>query len=280
MELDPVWLLLLPVVFALGWMTARYDRGQQHREGQHASDEVLAAMSSVLANDYEGATDRLLSAARADPSAMQLHRAVGNLYRERGLIDRAIEVHEAALRHPNLALLDRLDLMADLGRDYQAAGLFDRAEAVLQELLANAENQPIADQARGLLLNLAQTQRDWRQAIHWAKEVRAHGGTVAGHTVEQLLGHFYCELAGLAISRADSSAALSALTEAEQFSAPGPLRRIAALRAQLVGGAQPLMQAPQQTAQQGVCQHCGFRTQQSLWQCPGCHHWDSFELLH
>ena len=280
MELDPVWLLLLPVVFALGWTTARYDRGQQRREGQHASDEVLAAISSVLANDYEGATERLLSAASADPSAMQLHRAVGNLYRERGLIDRATEVHEAALRHPNLALLDRLDLMADLGRDYQAAGLFDRAEAVLQELLANAANQPIADQARGLLLNLAQTQRDWRQAIHWAKEVRAHGGAVAGHTVEQLLGHFYCELAALAISRADSSAALSALTEAEQFSAPGPLRRVAALRAQLVGGAQPLMQAPQQPAQQGVCQHCGFRTQQALWQCPGCHHWDSFELLH
>ena len=59
MELDPVWLLLLPVVFALGWMTARFDRGQQHREGQHASDEVLAAMSSVLANDYVGATERL-----------------------------------------------------------------------------------------------------------------------------------------------------------------------------------------------------------------------------
>ena len=93
MELDPVWLLLLPVVFALGWATARYDRGQQHREGQHASDEVLAAMSSLLAQDAQAATDRLLSAARADPDAMQLHRAVGNLYRQRGLIDRAIEVH-------------------------------------------------------------------------------------------------------------------------------------------------------------------------------------------
>ena len=275
MELDPVWLLLLPVVFALGWATARFDRGQQHREGQHASDEVLAAMSSLLAQDAQSATDRLLSAARADPDAMQLHRAVGNLYRQRGLIDRAIEVHEAALRHPDLGLTDRLDLMADLGRDYQAAGLFDRAEAVLEELLAQALDQPIAKQARAMMLQLAQTQRDWQQAIYWAQQVRAHDGSVDGHTLDQLLGHFYCELATLAIARSDASAALAALAEAEQFSAAGPRKRIAALRARLVGGGEP----PAQAIPPSACQRCGFRTQQRLWQCPGCHHWDSFESL-
>jgi len=275
-ELDPVWLLLLPVVFALGWATARYDRGQQRREGQHASDEVLAAMSSLLAQDAQAATDRLLSAARVDPDAMQLHRAVGNLYRQRGLIDRAIEVHEAALRNPDLELNDRLDLMADLGRDYQSAGLFDRAEAVLEELLTQAQDQPIANQARVMLLHLAQTQRDWQRAIDWAQQVRAHGGAVHGHTLDQLLGHFYCELATLAISQSDVSAALAALAEAERFSAPGPSKRITALRAQLVGGSELLAQATQPSA----CQRCGFRSQQSLWQCPGCHHWDSFELLH
>ncbi len=276
MELDPVWLLLLPVVFALGWATARFDRGQQHRQGQHASDEVLAAMSSLLAQDAQAATDRLLSAARTDPDAMQLHRAVGNLYRQRGLIDRATEVHEAALRHPDLKLTDRLDLMADLGRDYQAAGLLDRAQAVLEEILTHGPDQPVAHQARSMLLQLAQTQRDWQQAIYWAQQVRAQSGSVEGHTLDQLLGHFYCELATLAIGRSDASAALAALAEAEQFSAAGPLERIAALRAQLVGGTEP----PARAAQPSTCQRCGFRTQQRLWQCPGCHHWDSFGLPH
>jgi len=275
-ELDPVWLLVLPLVFALGWVTARYDQGQQHREGQHASDEVLAAMSSLLAQDARSATDRLLSAARIDPDAMQLHRAVGNLYRQRGLIDRAIEVHEAALRNPHLRLTDRLDLMADLGRDYQAAGLFDRAEAVLGELLTHALDQPVANQARAMLLHLAQAQRDWHQAIYWVQQVRAHGGSINGHSFDQLLGHFYCELIVLALSRSDASAALAALAEAEQFSAGGPSRRIAALRAELAGGGEP----PEQVVKMSICQRCGFRTQHGLWQCPGCHHWDSFELSH
>lgn len=275
MELDPAWLLLLPVVFTLGWATARYDRGQQRREGWHASDEVLNAMSALLANDAQGATERLLSAARSDPEAIQLHRAVGNLYRRRGLIDRAIEVHEAAMRHPNAALHDRLNLMADLGRDYQAAGLFDRAEAVLRELLTHATDAPLADQARQLLLDIAQTQRDWWQAIDWANALRLHGGSVDSQTLAQMLGHFYCEIAALAIERSDTSAALSALSEAEQFVAPGPSRRIAILRAELAGN----VSASEQTLRPAVCQHCGFRTRQSLWQCPGCRCWDSFELL-
>ncbi len=251
------------------------ERLNQRREGQHASDEVLGAMSALLANDNEGATDRLLSAARSDPDAMQLHRAVGNLYRRRGLIDRAIEVHEAAMRHPKAALLDRLNLMADLGRDYQAAGLFDRAEAVLRELLSHATDEPLANQARQLLLNIAQTQRDWEQAIDWANALRLKGGPIDDQTLRQMLGHFYCEIAALAIARSDSTAALSALLEAEQFATPGPSRRIAMLRAQLAGDGR----ASAQTLGPAVCQHCGFRSRQSLWQCPGCHCWDSFELL-
>jgi len=144
----------------------------------------------------------------------------------------------------------------------------------LEELLTQASDQPIANQARAMMLQLSQTQRDWQQAIYWAQQVRAHGGSVDGHTLDQLLGHFYCELATLAVARFEASAALAALAEAEQFSAAGPLQRIAALRAQLVGGGEP----PQAT-QPSACQRCGFRTQQRLWQCPGCHHWDSFESL-
>ena len=138
--------------------------------------------------DLGGAIKQSPLAVEIADCAMQLHRAVGNLYRQRGLLDRATEVHEAALRHPDLKLTDRLDLMADLGRDYQAAGLLDRAQAVLEEILTHGPDQPVAHQARSMLLQLAQTQRDWQQAIYWAQQVRAQSGSVEGHTLDQLLG--------------------------------------------------------------------------------------------
>ena len=274
MEIDPSWLLLLPVVFALGWVTARYDRGQQRRESRHVSHDVMHAMSALLADDAQQATDALLSAARSDPEATELHRAVGNLYRRRGLIDRAIEVHEAALRHPDLVLRERLLLMADLGRDYQAAGLFDRAEAVLIELLDHADTEALANEARLLLLQIAQITRNWDGALQWAMALRQHGGTFGDAGYEQLMGHFHCEQADLALARGDQQAALAALAQAESFPASGPAQRIGLLRAQMVaGGTKAAHDATGQTA----CRVCGFRTRQVVWQCPGCHHWDSFE---
>ena len=274
MELDPVWLLVLPLVFALGWITARYDRGQQRSEGRHASAEVLSAMSALMANDAQAATDKLLSAARSDLDDSELHRAVGNLYRKRGLVDRAIEVHEAALRAPAIAPADRQELIIDLARDYLAAGLFDRADGVLQELLTQESANSAAAQARNLLLELSQLTRNWTAAIRWAKEIQSHGGSFGSHSADQLLGHFQCELAVAAIGQGDQSKALSALTEAERYLAPGPLARIKELRAQLIGG-----QTKSESAQPSACRVCGFRTRQQLWQCPGCHHWDSFQAI-
>lgn len=274
MELDPVWLLVLPLVFALGWITARYDRGQQRSEGRHASSEVLSAMSALIANDAQAATDKLLSAARSDPDDSELHRAVGNLYRKRGLVDRAIEVHEVALRAPGMTPADRQELIIDLARDYLAAGLFDRADGVLQELLAQESANSAAAQARNLLLELSQLTRNWTAAIRWAKEIQSHGGSFGSHSADQLLGHFQCELAAAAFSQGDQSKALAAITEAERYLAPGPLARVKALRSQLIGG-----QTKSESAQPSACRVCGFRTKQQLWQCPGCHHWDSFQAI-
>ena len=128
------------------------------------------------------------------------------------------------------------------------------------------------------------------------KALQQHGGEFHGHRAEKLLGHFYCELAEAAIARGDQSAALANLAQAEKTAAPGPTRRIAGLRARLTGGAAEIAKqpgthvpaestavspkaAPVVSESQSACRVCGFRSRQTLWQCPGCHHWDSFEAL-
>ena len=278
MEINLAWLLVLPVVFALGWLAARFDRGQQLRESRHVPKDILNAMSLLLAGDSAKATDALLSAARSQPDAMELHRAVGNLYRQRGLIDRAIEVHEAALRHPKLTMVDRVNLVLDLSRDYLAAGLFDRANDALVDFLAHVpagdEFLNRANDARLMLLQTAQRTRDWQQAIHWAQEAHQAGADFAsqsGHIYEQLMGHFYCELAALAMIKNDTQAALAFLSQADGVAAPGPAKRVAMMRAQLAGS--DSSEPPTVRA----CTACGFRSKTLYWQCPGCHHWDSFE---
>jgi lipopolysaccharide assembly protein B len=281
LEINLAWLLAVPVVFALGWVAARFDRGQQRRESRHVPKDILNAMSLLLAGDAAKATDALLSAARSQPDAMDLHRSVGNLYRQRGLTDRAIEVHEAAMRHPGLTMADRVELALDLARDYLAAGLFDRASDVLVDLLKHAladkdslTLKEAANQARLMLLQTAQRTRDWRQAIYWADDAHKSGAAFAsgaGHSYEQLMGHFYCELAALAVVKNETQTALAYLTQADAFAAPGPAKRVAIMRAQLAGS------SADESPTVRACTVCGFRSKTLYWQCPGCHHWDSFE---
>jgi lipopolysaccharide assembly protein B len=272
-EIDLAWLLVLPMVFALGWITARHDKSQQGREARRVSSEVLNGLSDVLANDLEAATQSLLSAARLAPDATELHRSVGNLYRRRGMIDRAIEVHEGALKHPELSAEDDIRLRLDLGRDYLAGGLFDRAEDTLTKVLGSAADRRAgaANQARLLLLKVAQQTRDWEGALRWAQELHAHGGAFEGHTHAQLMGHFYCEQAEHALRSGNLSEAKALLSKAESFSATGPQKRAAQIHAKISGAAQA---NPHGTPVS--CRVCGFRSRQTHWQCPGCHSWDSF----
>jgi lipopolysaccharide biosynthesis regulator YciM len=276
-EIDLAWLLVLPMLFALGWATARYDRRQQRGENRGVSRDVLNGLSDVLADDLEGATESLLCAARLAPDATELHRSVGNLYRRRGLIDRAIEVHEGALKHPEISEQDEARLRLDLGRDYLAAGLFDRATTAFETGLAKAVERgavlDAANQARALLLQTAQRTRDWASAITWAQELHNHGGSFGEHSHPQLMGHFYCEQAEAALRAGKHEEALAALAKAESFSAAGPRKRAAQVRMEISGGSRSDSQS---TPTPSSCRVCGFRSRQTHWQCPGCHHWDSF----
>ena len=282
MEIDLLWLILLPILFALGWITARYDRGQQRREARHVPRDILDAMSALLADDPQRATDSLLSAARSAPDAPDLHRAVGNLYRRRGMTDRAIEVHETALRNPELDPAGRRAMMLDLGRDYLAAGLFDRAEDMLVDVVTlslqggtDAELEA-AHQARVLLVRIAERTRDWQRALQWLLDARKNGGWPDDDRFHQLAGHFCCELAEMALHAEDNARALEWLTLAEEHPSPGPARRLAGIRARMVRNDVATPSQVTAPAEPRTGRVCGFRSRQGGWQCPGCHAWDSF----
>lgn len=293
MEIDLVWLLLLPVIFALGWMTARYDRIQFRRESRQIPKEILRAMSALVAERPREATEALLAAAHLAPDSTDLHQTVGNLYRRQGLIDRAMEVHEAALGHPNLSFMDRAAIVLDLARDYVAAGLFDRAEAALTDLIeqlktrSDADAAALANVARLLMLEIWQRVQNWDAAIFWAHEAQAHGARFDPHGVAQLLGHFYCEKAMLGLSAGDASVARDALAKAAAVPSvpPGVVARMQWIESQLhdraqagqaAGGVASGAAGNASAAEWKACTVCGFRTKQMMWRCPGCHHWDSF----
>ncbi|MBI0067465.1 MULTISPECIES: lipopolysaccharide assembly protein LapB [Snodgrassella] len=196
MWLAPV--VLLPVFFAMGWFAARVDmravlkQAKSIPEGFYKSLDALAENKSAVAvRELAEVVDQQNDARQ---STYELHLTLGKLYRQRGENDKAIALHQKLLELPE-TIAERRDIVAfELGQDYQAAGLVDRAEQILVGLLNGSK----ARQARQILLNIYQQDRDWEKAIKLAEEL-----STGDQTYQFEIAQFYCELAQLALYQSE-----------------------------------------------------------------------------
>ena len=104
----------------------------QAREG---SARLREALSRVLAGDLEGAEVVLSEVARLDSSATDVYLALSQVYRARGEIGRAIQIHQSLMLRVELSPELRREALLGLARDFRAGGFLGRAQASLEELL-------------------------------------------------------------------------------------------------------------------------------------------------
>src|SRR5574340_58462 len=130
---------------------------------------------------------------------IELHFALGSLFRRRGETDRAIRMHQNVVDRDDLNEEQRLQALAELGQDFLKAGLLDRAEAVYARL----RNTRLNDQALQCLLEIYQQEKDWPRAIEAAQALPDHESLLWRKEV----ANFHCEIAAgeLANSRPEEA---------------------------------------------------------------------------
>ncbi|MCC4263819.1 lipopolysaccharide assembly protein LapB [Oceanimonas baumannii] len=200
--------LLLPVAAAYGWyMGRRSVRQDTQKQSSQFSRQYVAGLNFLLSDEPDKAVDLFIQLLQVDSETIETHLALGNLFRSRGEVDRAIRIHQNLIARTNLSLEQRHLAMLELARDFFAAGLLDRAEQILSEL----KNDPDYEQdALELLMILYQQLRDWEQAIAVAGRLKKKPDTKALVP----MGHFYCELAEQKWKRQDSKGAVNDLKKA------------------------------------------------------------------
>lgn len=188
MDFDLSWLLLaLPAAFALGWMASRLDLRQSRQEYRDAPRAYFKGLSLLLNEQQDKAIDAFIEAIQSDPDTVDLHFALGSLFRRRGEFQRAIRVHEHVLSRPELPLLERQRARHALAQDFMRAGLFDRAEDSFRQL----EGTPFELQARLARLSLQERARDWKRAIEVAQLLQ----TANAGSFSERMAHYHCEIA-------------------------------------------------------------------------------------
>jgi lipopolysaccharide biosynthesis regulator YciM len=198
-QIETAWLLLLPVLFGLGWLASRWDlrleSRMDERERMLQQRSTFKGLSLLLNEQPDQAIEALVKVAQLDPETVDLHFSLGNLFRRRGETERAIRIHQHLAGRDDLKPRDRDHAAYELGRDFLRAGLLDRAEASLNQVGEGKYSVP----AKESLLEMYQVERDWKKAIVAATELEELQGK--SHQTE--IAQFYCELAQEALRRKD-----------------------------------------------------------------------------
>lgn len=200
--------LLLPVAAAYGWYMGRRSAQQdKQQEANRLSREYVAGVNFLLSNQQDKAVDLFLDMLKEDSNTVEAHLTLGNLFRSRGEVDRAIRIHQALMESSSLTFEQRLLAVQQLGRDYMSAGMYDRAEDMFSQLV---DEEDFRISALQQLLVIHQATSDWMKAIDVAEKLVKLG--MDKQHIE--IAHFYCELALQAVSSDDLDKAMSLLKRA------------------------------------------------------------------
>lgn len=200
--------LLLPIAAAYGWYMGRRSAQQDKQENANRlSREYVAGVNFLLSNQQDKAVDLFLDMLKEDSNTVEAHLTLGNLFRSRGEVDRAIRIHQSLMESSSLSFEQRLLAVQQLGRDYMAAGFYDRAEDMFTQLVKEQDYQVFALEQ---LLIIHQATSDWQSAIDVAERLVKLGKDKR----RKEIAHFWCELALQAMSSDDLDKATGLLKKA------------------------------------------------------------------
>ncbi len=200
-------LLLLPLAAASGWFIARYDAKRQAAKSFDLPSAYFKGLNFLLNEQPDKAIEIFIQVLEVNSETVETHLALGNLFRRRGEVERAIRIHQNLIARPTLNREQRTYALLELGQDYFKAGLFDRAENLFLEL---AEVRAHSEQALRLLLSIYQQEKEWDKAIQAGHRL----ARVSGKRMDDVIAQYYCELAEQAIGKKNLGAARDFLRQA------------------------------------------------------------------
>ena len=202
-ELEYWQLLFFPLFFALGWAAARIDIRHLVKESRALPRSYFQGLNFLLNEQPDRAIEAFVEAVRVDTQTVELHFALGSLFRRRGETERAIRMHQSLIERDDLPQDLKLQALSELGQDYLKAGLLDRAEEIFDKL----RQSPRAEDAKRNLLEIYQLEKDWEKAIAIAAELP----DVAS---QKEIAEYYCELAAAEMIRSRPDTAFGHLKSA------------------------------------------------------------------
>ena len=186
-----VLLLCFLVIGIAAFLLGR--RSARARRVRHDID-YFTGLDHLVNDRYDRAAEVFTRLATKSHEA-EIQFALGSLMRRRGEVDRAIAIHTELRQHAEVGIREQATFA--LGLDYMSAGLFDRAEERLRDLLASPGYRAAALEK---LAWLHEQQHDWRAALDIWRELPPEQQRERA----PVAAHYCCELGEAALAAAIS----------------------------------------------------------------------------
>jgi lipopolysaccharide biosynthesis regulator YciM len=201
-------LLFLLVGLTVGKAWERYklrDGTWMDRRRARESPHYILGLNFLVANQIEQAIEELTRAASLDADALEVHMILGNLYREKGQVGKAITVHQQLLQRPRLSRLEHAHVLLCLGLDYKRGGFVERALEAFTEVL---RLDPKNEYALVNLQKLHEEQHQWTEAYDTRRRLSKLMDTDARPQSQAILAFLENEIGLEALRRADHAEAI------------------------------------------------------------------------
>ena len=163
--MNPSYLIGLAVLlaFLLGWRLSKLRLSTQPKASNRSiKSEYFQGLNFLVNEEPDKAIEVFIQALEVHDETVELHLALGGLFRRRGQVDRATRVHQNLISRSSLSDEQRALAVLELALDYQKAGWLDRAENLFKELLdKNAYKRAAIDG----LCRIYEQEKEWQRAI-------------------------------------------------------------------------------------------------------------------
>ena len=201
-------LLALLAGLAVGKAWERYklqDGRWIDRRRARESPHYMLGLNFLVANQIDPAIEELSTAAEAAGDPLEIHLILGNLYREKGQVGRAIQEHQNLLQRPHLRKLEHANVLLCLGLDYKHGGFVDRAlEAFSEVLRLDPDNR----YAMSNLEKLHEEQHQWTEAYAMRQKLAARDNPEQQARHQEILAFLENEIGLAALKRSEYAEAV------------------------------------------------------------------------
>jgi lipopolysaccharide biosynthesis regulator YciM len=164
----------------------------------------ILGLNFLVTNQLDLAIEELNKAAEHLGDALEIHLLLGSLYREKGQVARAINIHQSLLQRPQLTRLEQSHVLLCLGLDFKRGGFVDRALEAFNEVL---KLDPENHYALVNIEKLHEDQHQWQEAYDVRRSLgRQSGGDGRSQSILAFLEN---ELGLQALAHGDYSGAVA-----------------------------------------------------------------------